>query len=251
MRHTHLAWASLPQHEIDPWAKSKYNGKSVETIIDEINKEVESSRCHTCILSAEEFSLYNPAYFSRVLNGLSGQVKIVIYLRNQADLIESMYRQLVKGKGIKETFDEFLQSALHRNAAGNTPLNFHEFLQKWSAIAGENNIVVREYKSATDFNSVNDFLKTIGSEIVADRTDSRSANLSLHGPYLEFMRSMNGVLEVNKRAKLIAELQTLSASHPCPKKPLLDPSQRKEIEELYASQNAEVYRRYMKNEQEA
>ncbi len=130
-------------------------------------------------------------------------IKVIVYLRRQDRVIESLYSQRIKS-GIEytayykpyNTFEEFVDSYV---VSGNF-LEYASKLDLISQIVGRDNLIVRIYEKQqlVGNNTITDFLSVLG--IPTDRDDwerSPRENLSLGGNYLEISRLINSLQNVD------------------------------------------------------
>lgn len=121
------------------------------------------------------------AYFTKIT--------IILYLRNQADMITSSYSTSIKS-GSPHDLQTFYES--HKNN-----LNYYKLVKLWADVFDSENIVVRPYDKTKwkNQNIIDDFLSLIGfnpEEISAKRTND--LNKSLDAAQLEFLRVYNNLV---------------------------------------------------------
>ena len=121
------------------------------------------------------------------------QVKVVVYLRRQDELVQSLWNQNVKsGERWNITFKEFIDNKKYRYF----PLDYYKKLTQISNIMGKENMIVRVYERGQfeDGDLIKDYTKTLGIQL-NDRFDMLDAttNLSLKGNFVEIRRMINGV----------------------------------------------------------
>lgn len=243
-KHVQLVWACQPDDKLGVWARSKYDDRSADDLLNDINGEVVNSGCNKCVLSAEDFSLFPPEYYRLLADKLNGDINVIVYIRNHADLIESMYRQFLKGRGISKTFDEFLKETLSRGRAGRTSLFYKDLVDGWAKVFGKDKVVVREYKKGGGYDAVEDFMDCIGASPLPQKSSVYVENPSLHGPYLEFVRAINEHLSGGVRSKIMNEVIALVRSHPCEPSPLLTEDEQSKIMATFAHDEKEVLAAY-------
>nr|MCR5451249.1 hypothetical protein [Lachnospiraceae bacterium] len=84
--------------------------------------------------------------FEKWCSGLDADIKVIVYLRRQEDLVESLWNQKIKGfKKSTDTFDEFLKS----DYCERLPLDYESSLERIEKLTGKENLIVRPY----DFNA--------------------------------------------------------------------------------------------------
>ncbi len=142
--HHNLAWESMGNSRFDPafgaWREA----------LGEIRSRNPPAVC----ISSEDFEyLYRSprslGALRQMLNSIGYEVTIVVYLRPQADYLESLYVELLKN-GHHLTFRDYLEQIFQRGP--NAPDNFWaggfdyvELLDSFAAAFGKDRIVVRPY----------------------------------------------------------------------------------------------------------
>ena len=192
-------------------------------------------------------------------------IKVIIYLRRQDRIIESLYNQRIKTNIHYMPFAEFVDSD---DVAGNF-LDYEWKLDSISQIVGRENLIVRIYEKQQLIgnNTVTDFMSAIG--IALDQDDwqrSKEKNSSLGGNYLEIKRLLNSVLSVDgfmcggdgiqawTKWKVMTDFvnvcRALSNSFSQDKGEfgLFTIDKRKEFLEKFASGNERVARKYLHRE---
>ncbi|MCR5665191.1 MAG: hypothetical protein K6G01_00040 [Eubacterium sp.] len=192
------------------------------------------------------------------LGTLNCDVKFIVYLRAQEDLIESIYNQWVKGfKKSSITFDEFLDE--HRYSY--LMLHYDEQLKEMAQYFGRENIIARPYDFAQfkNGNIYEDFLDVIGAEVTDEFVvPNHAANPSMPYDALEIKRYINSnaayvkAKNVNFYSNIIrAGYDTLSSDSKKPFKEtrtLFTPERLKEIQKDYEQGNEYVAREYFGRE---
>jgi hypothetical protein len=237
-RHVQLVWSCVTD-QLGSFAKAKYAGTTTSDCIQDIQDELQSSGATTCIISAEDFSLYEPGRFAPIIDAFRADLMVIVYLRRQTEMIESMYKQLLKGMGITERFDEFLEKAIEGARAGASPLDYNHFLRSWSELVGADRLVVRVYDRVARYDIVGSFLEAAGLVMSLART-RKQANISFEGPYMEFVRKVNHYLPQNLRHRFIGDLEGLQGVHPVERTRLVSPEAVEMIERKFASSNRAV-----------
>ncbi len=205
----------------------------------------EASECHTIVLSAE--GLYNHIWdFNQNVKqfwaALASVVhlKVVVYMREQGDFLESYYRQGVlnpKGRfdsyGVSMGVREYIE--LDRV---KTNLNYNASVSFWEDIVGKENMIVRPYCH----NTIADFMKILGFD-QAEVTYAERKNISLPTVMVELIRRCNHFLDIETQKKIVKE--AYAACVECERKTaFVDAPVRRLIEERYASENRKLLDRY-------
>ena len=112
-------------------------------------------------------------------------VKVVVYLRRQDHYLPSYYNSIIRNGGTLNTFDKFCE---------NANMDYLKVLNGWSAIVGEDNLIVRPFSK--DFlyqgNICSDFLQCIGTPLTEQSlVASGMVNESLPLESLEILRYTN------------------------------------------------------------
>jgi len=133
--------------------------------------ELRSSNFPAVCLSSEDFEYLHrkPDSLSRIrqdLNSIGYQVRVVVYLRPQADYVESLYAELVK-HGVHAAFREYLGEILqsgamvHRDSWGLV-FDYRQLLDPFAKAFGTAGMVVRPYSATRPSNDLlNNFVSVI------------------------------------------------------------------------------------------
>ena len=170
--------------------KSSYNAWQ------DLFEEIKTEGLTNVILSSETFRTCKLPALRRMYSVLQqhpSNVKIVVYLRRQDLLMQSMYSQRVKTGAFKGTFPEFIERAKLFPL-----LNYSQLLRLWKEVFGIENIIVCpfEKKQMHDGNLINDFLITIDKELSGSiPTEIDNINLSPGYKTLTILRHINHFME--------------------------------------------------------
>lgn len=124
--HHQLAW---------DLAKDGLNSTAFQALRDEL----EGSDCHHAIISSECFDELAPDHIATFAEFLKDhRVRIVVYLRNQVEAMESMYRTNVTHYAKAEEFRAYLRRE-RRN------YDYRQFLMAWSKTFGKDCLNVHLY----------------------------------------------------------------------------------------------------------
>ena len=122
------------------------------------------------------------------------EIKVIVYLRKQADYLESQYRECVRTVLMEESvFDVF--NFDHEILKGvKDSLDYYTVLEEMAKVTGVENIIVRPYEKTQFYkqNIVDDFLNILGLRM--DETfvlPERNYNPPISNPALELKRQMN------------------------------------------------------------
>jgi hypothetical protein len=116
---------------------------------------------HTAVLlHSEEFELFNDEQVQRLRHLLRHfDVRPVLYIRNQIDLLASDYFEWVKNAGYSGEPFVFL-----RNVDFLTRFNFFQLYARWVAVFGAGNVCLRVFENAVrpPNRLVDDYLQSVG-----------------------------------------------------------------------------------------
>jgi len=117
----------------------------------DLKAEILQYKPKTILLSAEYFSnVENIAAFIKIFDFLKVKnIKILVFLRNQVEWIESFYYQQLK---TRFNFEDLTSSNYIKNIKRR--LNYFDFLEKWSNVVGDKNILPVIYKHDLDIESI-------------------------------------------------------------------------------------------------
>lgn len=141
------------------------------------------------------------------------QVKIILYLRRQDAVAESLYNQNVKSNRM---LDKSLMEYLNGTMVKSFSLHYYEPLAEIERHLGKENICVRVYeKEQFEGGTIySDFLHSVGLAF-DDRykIERPAANLGLQGNYIELKRVVNGLPEYKELNDFMARpLRAASAA---------------------------------------
>ncbi len=242
-KHVQLVWSCVPD-QLSPFAISKCSGVTTRAYLDAVENERRDEQANIVIVSAEDFAIYEPHRFQDIVSAFREDLRIVVYLRPQDEMIESMYKQRLKGAGITDSFEEFVTSALRTGIAGIAPLDYYNLLCGWAEMVGDDCLVVREYGRAAKQDIVRDFLASAGLSLELNSTRKR-ANVSLEGPYAMFVRSANRYMPQQVRHEFISDVEALQENHPAERRALLTTELRRYVYRQYEESNAAVASRFL------
>lgn len=149
-----------PDHSHHPFALSfkgsgAYQGNMTPPeAIEKLRLEMESSRLDSVLLSSELSPFYfnNPRFKVFVEKNFK-QVKVLFTIRNQSELLLSLFNQLVKDPNVR--YDGSLFALAMRNINW---IDFNKNINKWRKVVGSENLAVIPYSKSVvqDFFSVFD-----------------------------------------------------------------------------------------------
>lgn len=153
--------------------------RAVEALIcdlERINKDV--------ILSSEGLQDVPPDELAQLFSKYD--VRIVVFLREQAEYLASAYQQEVKARTPIDKFPEWVLRVL--------PFRYGGWLAKWISIFGEEKFTIKVYDKELmiDGDIVADFLSVFGIDSAPFKSKNKTdANPSIKGALLEAKRRIN------------------------------------------------------------
>lgn len=223
--------------------------EALKTSVDAIREEINTFKPHTVVLSTEYlWGDLSPANVRRLLTPFNDcRIHIVIYVRRQDLLAQSLYVQAVKG-GEARPFADWLAQAREGSKAG---FHFDQVMSAWSDSGVNTRIIVRVYEKgqlASDIRE--DFLQTVAPGLTIALPEDRITNTSPDITTIELLRAVSaGVPDKDKanniRRRLIAKSPPRTLFEPLT---YFGPGEAAAFVEEFAESNATVARRYLGRE---
>jgi hypothetical protein len=244
--HYGLAWSLDPNQKL-PFSANEIWGR--------LRQEIKQSKAQNIVLSSEDFIILEDLEELRQVTE-DYNVKIIVYLRRQDYLVQSMYNQLVREPTIRltVTIQEFIQRNMYNVLVY---LDFSHRLEVWKNNFGKNNIIVRVYEKAQLPEGIfADFLEVIGLDFTDEYVlpEKKVANISFDLDVLEFLRLLNSIpMTVSHHTELLVTLNSLSqkiGERDSDHRHLLFPWEQVELLERYKESNSQVAREYLGREDE-
>ena len=146
-------------HEADYGAPHPELGPSAE-LIAAVAEQIEQSRAHTAILSAEGFSGEKPD-FAAAFKPLAErfEVRVVVFLRRPDIWLESFYRQMVMSREVREhrPISEFAEAPSTRSH-----LDYFTILDGWASAFGKDAIRMEPFEDPFEGSLIERFLLAAG-----------------------------------------------------------------------------------------
>ncbi len=152
------------------------------------------------ILSEEQIwyrSRYDKHFWQNVqdrFQKIGCEVKVVVYLRRQDLLIQSLWNQSIKMfRKNKMTFKDCME----KNYFGYHPLDYYESLKYIEEFLGKENIIVRPYErgrfEGEEHTLFSDFFQSVGLVMTDGFHKTISMNYGLEGNFIEIKRWINSM----------------------------------------------------------
>lgn len=182
------------------------------------------------------------------------ELKVIVYLRKQDDLVESLWNQGLKTRNTKvASFSGYIK----RKGYSYCPLDYYQQLKEIESYIGKENLIVRVYEKGQYEGEgktiYSDFLKCIGLPYEDIYTVKKDANLGLCGNFIEIKRIVNSVPEYQELSDFMAfplrranNQQVLDGA--IPKMTMFSPEERAEFMAQFEESNRKVAREYLQRE---
>ena len=230
--HFALAFTNNPVH------KSKYDAETAcRVMADEINK----STAKTIIISTELSPLYfeNPEFSEFLKMAGINNIEIVFTIREQGELLVSMFNQLIKDSQVRcrrTIFETYIRLS--------SWMNYDLQIKRWEKYATKENVKVIPYSE----NIVADFFSVNQLEIDSEYKQSKKVNSSLPNEILEYARikllNIKDPLEYEVKLEAIVSDFKQGMFAPLGSE-LLSIMEQKAIYQHYLASNNSVARKYL------
>ncbi|HRJ23406.1 MAG TPA: hypothetical protein PLZ11_05655 [Thauera sp.] len=220
------------------------NEKPFDVLAHQLKQDIQANPLEL-ILSSENFywlcSAEDVAQFIRGLGLHPQDTRIVIYLRQQEDMVASWYNQAVKALGYAGTLEQHMTE--------NAELwDYHRSLAAWEMAFGRSNIQIRTYTANVDI--CRDFLAFLNLPEGDFKFSQERVNPSLNRDLLEFQRQVNQLplptVEKRQFHKALMQLsESVASTALFSTHPLLDAATRARVRAHYAAGNTQVAKRYL------
>ncbi len=186
-----------------------------------LSKRVSEGGDEIVVLSSEEFSNMDVRGVQEVYDALSSvkggcEFQIVLYVRRQSDLFESVYNQKTKEwrGGNSKSYIYFLEGRL-----GELYNNFdyYELARRWSSVFGERALCIRVYDRSllNEGDVVKDFFSCMGVQYgsiegVRGSSGNVEGNVSISARALEVIRNAKHITQDVDKMKRVFEVATMT-----------------------------------------
>lgn len=188
----------------------------------------------------------------RHLEKYNCKLKLVVYLRRQDLLIQSLWSQLVKAFTMTTgTFDECINSGYFKYF----PLDYYKQLKRLEGYVGKENLLVRAYErgqfEGTDQTLYSDFMQTIGLSLTKEYTiPELTVNPGLNGNFLEIKRWMNDIPQYRESVDCMCMAIRKASVYQeekdqLPKMSMFQPGEQEKFLHRYAESNRMVAEEYL------
>lgn len=202
-----IAWEMAAGHE-QPWNhinfwvrfRPEWGG------IDALKEEIDASPVENIILSSEDFDGLTSERIQLLGEKLSSYtVEVIVYLREQASLLQSAWAQFVKSGFITLNFASFLDEMLTASSEKQRYFGAYDlFLQPWMDVFGSEHVHPKRFsRDAFQGNIFHDFLLECKVPDVEQYTVPENQNISPGLKCLDLIRILGSKVEtMEQRSKL-------------------------------------------------
>lgn len=158
-------WVDGSHHEIafalspNPYQAMKGHNEQL-AYLNELEQKIIDSGCTNILLSSECFHLYNNENF---INQVAKKynVRIICYLRQQDEFLESIYKQEVQDVIYKENRPFYQYKNVNKER-----LYYYDFLKRWEKLTSSDNIIIKNFDTQqfVNQNIIDDFLSIFSIE---------------------------------------------------------------------------------------
>ena len=264
----HEAGVYLPQtgsdvkgavaHHNLAWAVNKRKGKTKgrENLLDNLATELHSAlHFQKAILSSEEFCILAPSEIFRIKQCLRGyEVRVVVYLRRQDKLLQSIWSQLIKNP--KNLYHKSFGQFIKKFSSEIHPINYQRMINNWAGVFGKENMILNVMeKGSLKGHLFHDFLSLCGLKNPAHyeipKDLNQSPDLKTVSLFYHFKRNWKGGRDPKMMAFLFSCVNELARLQEWDKTAmnLIGKGRYQQIMHLYADSNSEIARTYFGREQ--
>lgn len=231
-------------HWVPAMIKNK-QPQQVKMVADFVRSELAKDNVNQVILSSENFTQTKQANYPMITSLLPAntQLVIVIYLRRQDLLKQSVYSQMVK----QGTFSGTINEDNHYN------LDLYKQCTKWKAITNDIRVRVVERSQLFEGDLLKDFVHTIGLDW---NERFKPLNYQINESYcpdtMEFKRLMNAKKlpsAINKKiAAMLSQYDKERSDNDREKAVFFDYNEASSILDMYHEGNSDIAREFLGRE---
>jgi hypothetical protein len=161
--------------------------------------EIKNSKQSVAVISSENFSLLKKEDIAFIRSHIKSHIKckLVVYLREQCEYLESLYNQAVKTGLEKRDRLEFMKYFIVSGRG-----NYHALIKSWETLIEPTDLIVRPYrrKNFQGGDILTDFAITLGLDSDILNRGNSELNPSINSIYIEVLRKINHyVTDIEKK----------------------------------------------------
>jgi hypothetical protein len=206
------------------------------------------------LISSELISWSSADVVSEFCNTLNKHfdVRVVIYIRRQDNIIMAGYNQQIKAGTQKKQLTQILEGQIKR-------FDYEKIIEPWKTSLGHDCVIVRPYERVQFYKSdlVKDFIHNVFGFEVEDgylfETKNNNPRLSISA--MEYKRFINNIFpdtvtssQYNEVLLKYSKNDDGSSSQIYSDTGILSPSDRRKIVERYSEANARIFKEYLSSE---
>ncbi len=187
--------------------------------------------------------------------GMNCDVKLIVYLRRQDLLVESLWNQWVKSfYKTTRTFAQWVKAKRY----SYYPLDYYAHLNKIAGYMGKENILLRVYEKnafmGKEKSIFSDFLEAVGLSLTEEYDmENISSNNGLRGNFIELKRQINSIPEYRQMEDFLRRPVLHASNHvnnldPSPNTTMFTLENRMSFMEQFRESNERVAREYLGRE---
>ncbi|PXF31978.1 hypothetical protein WH50_07175 [Pokkaliibacter plantistimulans] len=231
--HHHFAFAFKKIHGYQP----EYD---IDQAISLLEEELESSDSKNAIISSELSPVYfNNEKFLRFYTKNFKQAKIILTVRQQSELLISLFNQLIKDPNVR--YGSTLFTLAFSNAAW---LNYAQGADRWAQHVGKENIIAIRYSDHV----VDDFFNIFKIDSIQNESSSSIINPSLPTRALAVIQhrcrqAANPVEYAKMRDNILSIIPNIPTEHD--RYFLFTPAEQKAFDDFFVGSNNRLAKEYM------
>jgi hypothetical protein len=216
-----------------------------ETVLNDIEREIETHKPHTLVLSSEAFwRIDSHNKLQEDLSKYSENIYLFTFIRRQDLWLESFYREMRRTQDDKnERFERFYSDM-------KSVMNFEKMLNPWAEAFGHENLIVNVLeREQLPKGLVPHMLEIIGAQHDPSMEEPEDLNTSLNRDVLNYIEKFPATRKFKKLfIKPCYFLTEYSAENPdiADKRFYSNPKHRVEIIKYYEASNTTVARKYLR-----
>ena len=174
----HRHFEAICQDELDDffWRENIYDTNKQKKLQEKIKKEIfkelealKDSEIDTVVISSEHFhsryrSVEEIQCFKNTFSNYFKEFEIIVYIRNQADMMQSYYSTALKSGMIYKSFEDFVLQELRGN---RYYYDYYRFIKNWADVFGVKNLKIRIFdkKEFKNGDLLDDFINVISGAL--------------------------------------------------------------------------------------
>ena len=234
-------------HDLAVLKAERFSGEQKQLYSELVTHLTNDNTGAKIILSSEYFCFTKPGYIYDVYQYLqSFDVRIIFYVRNQVDLIQSAYLQSQK---VGWDYQGSIENYFEKTKKG---FDFMDRVRPWAEYFGIKNIIARLYdKRVIGIDICKDFLKLTGTKLVHSSPLDVRTNESLLPEFSEIISLIDkGEVSSEEREKHINYFLELSSQfRGLSWASLIQHDLKEKIRESYVASNTEFAKHFLSDEQ--